>query len=293
MGAVGIALTVPADGAPARAPRIVAAAPGSVSASITGPSSITVPRNAAPDRFDYAVTLTYQGPPIVEPVETRWTVRTPQHVFNPGIGDIQGNVFDCTFTEPGVPAPVASCTTGFVEGRRATSFHIGVRPTGEGGTGSATLEVATGATATWTTAFTRAPLPPPPLPPPPSPPAPIPGPAAAPTQTVTETFTAPGEAEAESVAVAPSADTVQVALTWRDSGSSFDVTGVRLVSSGRLLAATSPELAERLRIKKRRTARSLDVRVKGVKRGKLRFKIVARRLDGTTRVKVKIRQSKR
>ena len=172
-------------------------------------------------------------------------------------------------------------------------MHIGVRPTGEGGTGSATLEVATGATATWTTAFTRAPLPPPPPPPPPSPPAPIPGPAAAPTQTVTETFTAPGEAEPQSVAVAPSAETVQVALTWGHSGSSFDVTGVRLVSSGRLLAAASPELAERLRIQKRRTARSLDVRINGVKRGKLRFKIVARRLDGPTRVKAKIRESKR
>jgi hypothetical protein len=110
---------------------------------------------------------------------------------------------------------------------------------------------------------------------------------------VTETFTASGAAEPESVAVAPSAETVQVALTWRDSGSSFDVTGVRLVSATRLLAASKAGGAKRLRITKRRTSRSLDVRIRGVKRGKLRFRIVARRLDGRTRVTAKVRQSKR
>jgi hypothetical protein len=131
------------------------------------------------------ITLSYVGPPIAEPVETRWTVRTPQEVFNPGMGSVQGSVFDCTFTEQGIPAPVVSCTTGFGPAGGTTSIPLGVRPTGEVGTGSATLEVATGATATWTTAFTRAPLPPPP-PPAPSPRAPIPGPAAAPTQTVSD-----------------------------------------------------------------------------------------------------------
>ncbi len=50
-----------------------------------------------------------------------------------------------------------------------------------------------------------------------------------------EKFTEPGQAEPETVAVAPSAETVQVALTWPEASSSFDVTGVKLVS-GRALA---------------------------------------------------------
>jgi hypothetical protein len=49
----------------------------------------------------------------------------------------------------------------------------------------------------------------------------------------------------------------------------------------------------RLQITRRRTARSLDVRIKRLKPGKLRFRIVAKRLDGRTRVTAKIRQSRR
>jgi len=54
-----------------------------------------------------------------------------------------------------------------------------------------------------------------------------------------------------------------------------------------------PEAADRLRIRKRRTSRTLDVRIKGVRRGKLTFKIVAKRVDGRTRVTATSRQSKR
>jgi hypothetical protein len=106
---------------------------------------------------------------------------------------------------------------------------------------------------------------------------------------VTETFTQPGQAETEAVAVAASAETVQVALTWPDPGSSFDVTGVQLGSGGRSLAQV-----EKLKITKKRTKRSLDVRIKNVKRGKLKFKIVAKKVGNSrTRVVAKIRQSKR
>src|SRR5215212_9530435 len=110
-----VAVALPDDGAPAGTPSarptaarpdVVAAAPGSVSASITGPSSITIPRNAAPERFDYTVTLTYQGPPIVEPVQTRWTVRTPQYVFNPGTDGVQGT--SLTARSPSQASPLRS-----------------------------------------------------------------------------------------------------------------------------------------------------------------------------------------
>lgn len=105
---------------------------------------------------------------------------------------------------------------------------------------------------------------------------------------MSETFTQPGQAETETVAVAPSAETVQVALTWPDAGSSFDVTGITLAPGGRSLAQ-----AEKLKITKKRTKRTLDVRVKNVKRGKLKFKIVAKKLGKKTKVVTKIRQSKK
>ncbi len=103
-----------------------------------------------------------------------------------------------------------------------------------------------------------------------------------------EKFTQPGQAEPETVAVAPSAETVQVALTWPEPSSSFDVTGIKLVSGGRVLAQS-----EKLKITKKRTKRSLDVRIKNVKRGKLKFKIVAKKVGKSTKVVAKIRQSKR
>ena len=44
---------------------------------------------------------------------------------------------------------------------------------------------------------------------------------------------------------------------------------------------------------KKRGAKWLDVRIKGVHKGKLKFKIVAKRVHGRTRVVAKVRQSKR
>ena len=95
------------------------------------------------------------------------------------------------------------------------------------------------------------------------------------------------------MAVSPSAETVQVALTWPDPSSSFDVTGVTLVSGGRTLAGLEKLKPGKLKITKTRKKRSLDVRIKNVHKGKLKFKIVAKKLGKKTRVVAKIRQSKR
>ena len=97
-----------------------------------------------------------------------------------------------------------------------------------------------------------------------------------------EKFTEPGQAEPETVAVAPSAETVQVALTWPETSSSFDVTGVKLVSGRRVLAQSGKLKPGNLKITKKRTKRSLDVRIKNVKRGKLKFKIVAKKVGKKT-----------
>ncbi len=108
-----------------------------------------------------------------------------------------------------------------------------------------------------------------------------------------ETFTQPGTAEPETVPIAPSAETAQIALTWPDPGSSFDVTGISLVPKGRSLTQAEKLKPGKLKITKIRKKRSLDVRVKHLRRGTLKFKIVAKKLGKKTRVVAKIRQSKR
>jgi hypothetical protein len=132
-----------------------------------------------------------------------------------------------------------------------------------------------------------------PPPPPPPPPPPLLGPSAAPTKTIVETFTQPGQADRETAAIAHTAKTAQVALTWPDPQSSFDATGFRIVPV-RSLAEVGKLKPGKLKITKARRSRSLDVRIKGLRRGTLKFKIVARKLGAsTTRVTAKIRQSKR
>ena len=71
------------------------------------------------------------------------------------------------------------------------------------------------------------------------------------------------------------------------------MTGIRLVPAGRALAAAAKLRPGKLKVTKRRTPTSLDVRITRLRRGTLKLKIVARRLEEPTRVTAKIRQSKR
>ena len=178
-----------------------------------------------------------------------------------------------------------SCSFYFTEDHRTRTIPLSVRPTGRSGDATNLVEVSTGATATWTTTVVPAPPEPEPQP---SAPAPVAGPPAAPATTVAESFATAGSSEPETVTISPKAETVQVALTWPNSGSSFDATGFTLTSGSRTLA-----VSEKLRITKKRGAKWLDVKIKGVHGGKLKFRIVARKLHGRTRVVAKIRQSKR
>jgi hypothetical protein len=82
-------------------------------------------------------------------------------------------------------------------------------------------------------------------------------------------------------------------LTWPESSSSFDVVGIRLVGGGRSLSYAGKLKPGKLKITKIRKKRSLDVRVRNLHRGTLKFKIVAKKLDIPTRVVAKVRQSKR
>jgi hypothetical protein len=280
-----------------------AAAAGDFTVSISGPADVTIKRCCVPPPVTYTVVFNYVGPPIPpwpDDRRTRFTLRTPEqlHSVRPEFLPDGNGVTDCaTALGPsdsyGPMWTEFSCTLIFGHDRTSKTLSASIRPSGRVGTGTVALSLSTGESASATTDFSREASPPPPPPPPPLV-SPIPGPAAAPTRTITETFTRSGETEAESVAISSKAQTAQVALTW-PTGSSFDVTAVQLVprSSLRTFASVGDVQRPRLVITKRRTARSLDVRIKRLRAGKLRFRIVARRLAGRTRVTAKIRQSRR
>lgn len=265
--------------------------PGSITASLTGPEAIQLSSTAAPARFNYTLVLNYAGPPINGSVYASFVERLPEQMSFPGIPEAPDTgLRGCKGDDPIVRfGGTFSCNFYFTEDHRTRTVPLSVRPTGRSGDATNVVELSTGATATWTTTV----VPPPPEPEPPAPaPGPVAGPPAAPTTTVAETFTKAGTAEPEAVNISPTAETVQVALTWANSDSSFDAVGFTLTSGARTLAVF-PSSSEKLRVTKKRGAKWLDVRIKGLHKGKLKFKIVAKRVHGRTRVIAKIRQSKR
>jgi Domain of unknown function DUF11 len=259
---------------------------GSITASVTGPQTIQLSATAAPARFNYTLVLAYTGPPIRGSVFASFVERLPDQMSSPGTGTASEGLRECKGDNPPQRfGGTLTCNVFFTEDHRTRTIELGVRPTGLPGSATNVVEVSTGATANWTTTVKSPPAEPTQ---PSAAPAPVAGPAAAPTKTVAETFTAAGTSEPETVTVSSKAETVQVALTWSNSSSSFDATGFTLTSGSRTLA-----ISEKLRITKKRSAKWLDVRIKGVHAGKLKFRIVARRVHGRTRVVAKIRQSKR
>jgi len=278
--ACAASLIAVAPGAAGVAPTTRAAATA-FSVSISGPSQITLSRTSAPPRFGYDVSIAYSGPALTAPLDATMTIQLADLVMNPGVsGVIPG---ECTFPPPGVAGASISCRIGFGPSVTSAAFRLEVRPTGQPGTGTTSISLGTGESASWSTTFVQEAAAPPPAP-------------APPPTTVTETFTSPGETQAEAAAIAPTTAAVQVAVTWPDAGSSFDVTGIQIVRDGSvvartLLAAGAPP--KKLTVTKTRRRTSLQVRVKGVIRGTLKFKIVAKKLHSRTRVKAVIRQSKR
>jgi hypothetical protein len=278
---------------------------GDFAVSASGPTAVTIKRCCVPPRVTYTVAFSYVGPPIgplPEDRRTRFTLRTSEHLHSVGseFSPEGANATDCA-TTLGTPTSYGptwtefSCTLIFTRDRTSQTLSASVRPSGRVGTATVSVSLSTGESATATTEFDRESAPAPPPPPPAPPPSAIPGPAAAPPRTITETFTRSGETEQEAVAISPTAETAQIVLTWSDKDSTFDVTGVQLVATAplRTFGAAAGERRPRLAITKRRTARSVDVRIKRLQRGRLRFRIVARRVDGRTRVTAKVRQSRR
>jgi hypothetical protein len=262
--------------------------PGSIAVTDTGPDTITIPLEAAPQRFGWAIGIAYTGPPLTGRVRARFTIELPSQVKNPGMEDVQNRqLANCVFPSSGTPGGEVSCDVNFDPSVLSTGFSLTVRPTGAVGTGINTLTLDTGDSASATTTFVS------------EPPPPVPGPPAAAPQTAVETFTAPGQKEPEAATITPSAKTAQVVATWTDPNASLDLTSFQLVSngkvvaSGRRLSAADRKKPTRLKITKKRRSLSVEARVTNLRRGRLRFKVVARKLPEATKVRVTVRQSKK
>jgi hypothetical protein len=275
------------SGGTASAATSVGGAPaGSVNATLTGPETIKLSATVAPARFNYTLALAYTGPPIRGAVFASFVERLPDQITSPAAGTgFEGLRDQCKGDDPPRrTGATLTCNFYFTEDHRTRTIELSARPIGTSGSATNVVEFSTGETARWTTTIE----PPPAEPAQQSAPAPVAGPPAAPTATVAESFTTAGTSEPETVTVSPTAETVQIALTWSNGSSSFDLVGFTLSSPARTLAAS-----EKLRVTKKRSAKWLDVRIKGVHKGKLKFRIVAKRVHGRTKVVAKIRQSKR
>jgi hypothetical protein len=207
---------------------------GSITASLTGPPTIKLSATTAPPRFNYTLVLAYNGPLIRGSVFASFVERLPDQITSPGVGNgAEGLRDQCKGDDP--PRRVGAtltCNFFFTEDHRTRTIELSARPIGTSGSATNVVEVSTGARATWTTTIE----PPPAEPTQPSAPPAVAGPQAAPTTRVAETFTVAGTSEPETVTVSPKAETVQVALTWSNSSSSFDATGFTLTSGSRTLA---------------------------------------------------------
>ena len=132
--------------------------------------------------------------------------------------------------------------------------------------------------------------PPPPAQPPPPPPS---GAASLPPpQTFVDTFRRRGETETHAVPLTAASKSVQLVVRWPNRRAGFDVAGFRLTGSSRS-GARDLTASLRLKISRKRTGTSVNVRVTRLKPGTLRFRVVAKKLPGPTKVTTRVVQSRR
>jgi hypothetical protein len=271
------------------------------SLSVTGPATVELSHTAAPPRQEFDVTMDYIGPAFQSgdaPITGTITVTLSPQEMNFGIGCCLPPASCQDSVAPqNTPGVSWNCPWSVGPGNGTHwTFPIGARPTGAAGTGDLTVSLSTGASASVTTTYLS------------------PDATTADTTTVdttttearttsatvavaaptnlTETFTAATPPQSESVPIAPTADTATVGLTWPNADSSFDVTGVEIVSGGTVVARSPQAVPRRLRVTKVRTATSLKVTVRPLVKGKLVFEIVARKVHVKTKVRATVRQTR-
>ena len=115
-----------------------------------------------------------------------------------------------------------------------------------------------------------------------------------PVQTFTDTFTAPGQAKPHAVTIPAATKTVDLTIRWPKAGDAFDAAGFVVVRGGKIVAR-SPALFQaeprKLKITKLKiTKTSVTIRVSRLVAGKLKFKVVAKKVSGTTKVTTRVKR---
>jgi hypothetical protein len=105
-------------------------------------------------------------------------------------------------------------------------------------------------------------------------------------------FTRQGQTKAHTLRIPGAVKQAQFALSWANAGDRFTISGFRVIRQGRLVARGSARRKiKRLKVSRRNGATFTTVRVSGLVRGKLRFKVKARRLStpgATTRLTTQV-----
>lgn len=108
-----------------------------------------------------------------------------------------------------------------------------------------------------------------------------------------DTFTRAGQSQSRSVRLPAGVRAVTGALSWADSEDRFDITGIRVIRKGKVVARGSK--VRKLRVTKRRGATFVTVRISRLVRGRLAFKLKATRLSsgGSVQLTTQIVRSRR
>jgi von Willebrand factor type A domain len=97
-----------------------------------------------------------------------------------------------------------------------------------------------------------------------------------PPTTFRDAFTRVGQSKKHSLVLGRRTRSVQFTLSWANADDRFDVTGLRILRNGRLVRTSR---VRRLRIRRRRGETFVIVKVTRVTRGRLRFRLKAKRLE--------------
>lgn len=97
----------------------------------------------------------------------------------------------------------------------------------------------------------------------------------APPRSYADLFTRAGQAKRHSLTIPSGIRSVRFTLSWLNPSDSFDIGSFRLVRKGKVVAKAR---VRKLKLNKRRGQSFLTVKVSGVRRGKLRFRVKAKRI---------------
>jgi cyclophilin family peptidyl-prolyl cis-trans isomerase len=91
-----------------------------------------------------------------------------------------------------------------------------------------------------------------------------------------DTFTKVGQSKVHALTIPSGTRSVRFTLSWLNPNDAFDIGSLRITRKGKLVAKSSK--AKKLKVTKRRGQSFVTVKVRGLKKGKLKFRVKAKKL---------------